>query len=279
MRGQIDEVSFYTSALTYGNVSVGQSVSSDSEIAKLYDSVGSSVVPSNLMATNLNPVAYYPLGEQAQNSGYLGSSGNEWQFPNGVLQDYVMDFNGTDYIDLNASQSTMIGENADFTISVWFNTSTNSFQGVFGSFNTQRFYLAINRGTGRFYMALGGGTNESGVMSFSLHTWHNITVVKNGTSIKYYLNGSLGSTVTHNGGNYGTHTQNLFLGAYNQTGNINHFTGKLSNMAIWNTAITDANQIASIYNNGSPQTSYTVTPQNWWKLNATSVYTPSAPRS
>ena len=35
--------------------------------------------------------------------------------------------------------------------------------------------------------------------------------------------------------------------------------------------------LANIYNNGSPQTSYTVTPQNWWKLNADSVYTPSAP--
>ena len=60
------------------------------------------------MATNLNPIAYYPLGEQAQNTGYLdpnnpGSdiSGSEWQFPNGVLQDYVMDFNGTDYICYN----------------------------------------------------------------------------------------------------------------------------------------------------------------------------------
>ena len=262
---KVDELAFFNKVLT------------STEIAALYDGTGSNKRPSNLMATNLNPIAYYPLGEEAQNSGYLSASGNEWQFPNGVLQDYVMDFNGGDYIDLNGSQKTMIGENANFTISVWFNTSTNSFQGVFGSFNTQRFYLGINRGTGRFYMALGGGTNESGVMNFSLNTWHNITVVKDGTSIKYYLNGSLGSTVTHNGGNYGTHTQNLFLGAYNQTGNINHFTGKLSNMAIWKTAITDANEIANIYNNSSPQTSYTVAPQNWWKLNADSVYTPSAP--
>ena len=270
--GQIDEVAIWARALSDGAVADGATATG--EVATVYNSGK----PGNLIASNLNPVAYYPLGEQAQNTGYLGNEiTNGWQFPNGVLQDYVMDFDGTDYIDLNGSQSTMIGENADFTISVWFNTSTNNFQGIFGSFNTQRFYLAINRGTGRFYMALGGGTNESGVMSFSLHTWHNITVVKNGTSIKYYLNGSLGSTVTHNGGNYGTHTQNLFLGAYNQSGNINHFTGKLSNMAIWNTAITDSAEIANIYNNSSPQTTYTVTPQNWWKLNATSVYTPSAP--
>ena len=37
---------------------------------------------------NLNPLAYYPLGEQAQMQGYLGNeASSEWQFPNGVLQD------------------------------------------------------------------------------------------------------------------------------------------------------------------------------------------------
>jgi hypothetical protein len=49
----------------------------------------------------------------------------------------------------------------------------------------------------------------------------------------------------------------------------------MSNVAIWNT--DQSANLANIYNNGSPQTSYTVTPQNWWKLNADSVYTPSAP--
>ena len=54
--------------------------------------------------------------------------------------------------------------------------------------------------------------------------------------------------------------------------NDRYFNGKISNLAIWNSS---AANIANIYNNGSPQTSYTVTPQNWWKLNADSVYTPS----
>ena len=54
---------------------------------------------------------------------------------------------------------------------------------------------------------------------------------------------------------------------------IGYFNGKISNLAIWNS--NQSANIANIYNNGSPQTSYTVTPQNWWKLNADSVYTPS----
>ena len=57
--GLIDEVAIFNRALN------------TTEIAALYDGSGSNIRPSNLMATDLNPIAYYPLGEQAQNSGYL----------------------------------------------------------------------------------------------------------------------------------------------------------------------------------------------------------------
>ena len=55
------------------------------------------------------------------------------------------------------------------------------------------------------------------------------------------------------------------------------FNGKISNAVIWNSDQATGSNKRQYYNNGSPQTTYTVTPQNWWKLNSTSVYTPSAP--
>jgi hypothetical protein len=83
----IDELAFFNKALT------------STEIASLYGGTSPNIYPSNLMATNLNPIAYYPLGEQAQNTGKLPeATANVWQFPNGVLQDYVMDFDGVDDI-------------------------------------------------------------------------------------------------------------------------------------------------------------------------------------
>ena len=116
--GKIDEVAIFNRALN------------DDERAALYDGTGSNIRPSNLMATNLNPVAYYPLGEQAQNSGYPGSAtpaNNVWQFPNGVLQDYVMDFDGVnDFIDLNANNAFGFGTD-DFTISMWLYRETSSY--------------------------------------------------------------------------------------------------------------------------------------------------------
>ena len=48
-QGKIDEFAIFNRALN------------TTEIAALYDGTGSNIRPSNLMATNLNPLAYYPL--------------------------------------------------------------------------------------------------------------------------------------------------------------------------------------------------------------------------
>ena len=101
--GKIDEVAIFNKSLTSAN------------ITSLYNS-GSPA--SSATVLNLGAIAYYPLGEQAQNSGYLSASGNEWQFPNGVLQDYVMDFNASS--SFNSSSALFSGANK-FTISFWVN--------------------------------------------------------------------------------------------------------------------------------------------------------------
>jgi hypothetical protein len=110
-RGELDEVAIFNRALTDGT---GGTVN---EIAALYGGTSPNIYPSNIMATDLNPIAYYPLGEQAQNSGYLGSSGNEWQFPNGVLQDYVMDFNNSETI--NCGYISSLSNATKATFSFW----------------------------------------------------------------------------------------------------------------------------------------------------------------
>ena len=103
--GKIDEVAIFNRALN------------TTEIAALYEGTSPNIHPSNLIATNLNPIVYYPLGEQAQNTGKLPeATANVWQFPNGVLQDYVMDFDGTDYIDVGD-----IALEGVYTISFWIN--------------------------------------------------------------------------------------------------------------------------------------------------------------
>ncbi len=73
--------------------------------------------PANIMALNEKPIAYYPLGEQAQ----MGSA--NWSFPNGSLQSHAVSFDGsTDYI--SAGSLSYVTSNV-FTISGWIKATTS----------------------------------------------------------------------------------------------------------------------------------------------------------
>ncbi len=262
MRGQLDEFAIFNRALDA------------TERAALYDGTGSNIRPSNLMATNLGPLAYYPLGEQAQNSGYPSATGNEWQFPNGVLQDYVMDFDGNtvgDYID--AGDIPLEGI---YTISFWINPDASP----------SSLYFLLDKGDGgsnisarvtqtdinkiRFQI---GSSNFSSTDTLTNNSWNNVILIANGSSSKIYINN--GTATTGALTTASNTTQSLFIGTDVGKQSTYYFNGQMSNIVVWNS--DQSANIANIYNNGSPQTSYTVTPQNWWKLNADSVYTPSAP--
>jgi len=269
--GKIDEVAIFNRALN------------STEIAALYGGTSPNIYPSNLMATDLNPIAYYPLGEQAQNTGYLdpnnpGSdiSGSEWQFPNGVLQDYVMDFDGSDNINSEANISSA----SSFTASVWINRDDSNTQYIYGQWvdgtsASQSWVIQTVGGIVYFNVRDASLATKSAISTASLTTgvWYNIIAVWTGSNIKLYINNSLEDTTACTSMNNPSTAVKLAIGS--SSNNVSPFNGKISNAVIWNSD-QESNR-ANIYNNGSPQTSYTVAPQNWWKLNADSVYTPSAP--
>ena len=263
--GKIDEVAIFNRALD------------STEISALYDGSGSNIRPSNLMATDLNPIAYYPLGEQAQNSGKLpDTSTNEWQFPNGVLQDYVMDFDGTDNINSEANISSA----SSFTASIWINRDDSATQYIYGQWidgttASQSWVVQTVGGIVYFNVRDASLSVKSAISTTSLTTgiWYNIIAVWTGSNIKLYINNSLEDTTACSSINNPSTAIKLAIGS--SSNNVSPFNGKISNAVIWNSD-QESNR-DNIYNNGSPQTTYTVTPQNWWKLNSTSVYTPSAP--
>ena len=266
--GKIDEVAIFNRALE------------STEIAALYGGTSPNIYPSNLMATDLNPIAYYPLGEQAQNTGYLdpsnpGSdmSGSEWQFPNGVFQDYVMDFDGSDKINCGTAKTYN-----EFTLSAWIkkDSTAPNYAGIFGTRNStavQFPYLLSLDNTGKVRLIAGGTTAILSDSAINNDTWYHVVGLGDGTNLKLYINGQLQTATA----TYTTQSANndLMIGGQFDTDSSSLWVGEISNVAIWNS--DQSANIANIYNNGSPQTTYTVTPQNWWKLNSDSVYTPSAP--
>ena len=260
--GKIDEVAIFNRVLD------------SNEISSLWNN-GS---PSNLMATDLGPIAYYPLGEQAQMQGYLGNeASSEWQFPNGVLQDYVMDFDGTDNINSEANISSV----SSFTASIWINRDDSATQYVYGQWvdgttASQSWVIQTVGGIVYFNVrnsSLASVSSAISTTSLTTGIWYNIIAVWTGSNIKLYINNSLEDTTACSSMNNPSTPVKLAIGS--SSNNVSPFNGKISNAVIWNS--DQSTNIDNIYNNGSPQTTYTVTPQNWWKLNADSVYTPSAP--
>ena len=175
---RVDELAFFNKALT------------STEIAALYEGTSPNIYPSNLMATDLNPLAYYPLGEQAQNSGYPGNTtpaNNVWQFPNGVLQDYVMDFDSTSPGDYISAPMTMLNSATQCTISFWgkkdasnnsLNVASQEGVGIGG--------IWINwHSDGNVYFSPRGPGNTSFSITYSQsydNNWHHYLGVYDGSS-------------------------------------------------------------------------------------------------
>ncbi len=274
MNGLIDEVAIWNKALSASEVSALLTASA----------------PANLMALSAKPIAYYPLGEQAQ-MGY-----SNWNFPNGSLQSHVIDFSTQDYI-----QYPHININGAFTISTWVKTTdTNTYGNLFSSSNqfggdpsggssiTNNWKLIRWNRSARF-----NASNSSNSIIFDVNTgtsgtrpnlydgnWHHVLAIWDGTTnsngVKIFFDGVLrglgtaSSTAINN-----DNSIPIRAGSSNATFD---FIGEQSNQQIWNTALTYGSasadgdvaggDVANIYNNGSPQSTYTTTPTAWWKLNA-----------
>ena len=98
-----------------------------------------------------------------------------------------------------------------------------------------------------------------------LNKWINIIIVRTGTTANCWVNG-----INNDGAQtFGAGTQDgTVFNRFGMSGDGTSFgfNGKLSNIAVWNS--DQSANVINIYNNGSPQSTYTTTPNNWWKLNA-----------
>ena len=131
----------------------------------------------------------------------------------------------------------------------------------FGSINNELITVGDQNANYSYY-AQSGGTIDT--------NWHHLAIVHDGSKYQIYLDGS---AITTSGSTPLYSSQQLTIGARGRTGSPpadSYFNGKISNVAIWNS--NQSSNISNIYNNGFPQTTYTVTPQQWWKLGGNSTF-------
>ena len=246
-KGDLDEVAGWSRAL------------SNNEINDLWN--GGS--PSNPMLLSGKPEAYYPLGEQARKPGTAN-----WRFPNEVLQGQAIDFDGTDYIESNLDLS---GSSA-FTASAWVKRDQNQLGYIVGQWgegaaSTSTWAISCSSAAQLYFFVRSGSSTPLAQATITNNEWTHVMGVWTGSQIQLYVNGDLQDTVSASSINNSTREFKIGVDDLNTY----YFDGKISNVAIWDT--DQSANITNIYNYGAPQTSYTVTPKAWYKLDKTSKFT------
>ena len=249
LNANLDEVSIWNRAIT------------QNEVAELYnDGNGCSFDGNSFICEKSpwliqQPLAYYPLTENAEDK-----SGNENHgTPNGEVSfgENGGDFDGNgDYIvfpntDFDVStQNFTICSYADFD-----NLDNEDFinERISTSETKWDFNLAVRDGKIRFFISDGSNTALTYSNSnISTGTFYYICkVVTAGTDAKMYINGDYNTSmeISHIGNTSDGHGFNI--GAYVGDSSHDH-TGKVKNLTIFNTALTDLEVKALYDNNGSP---------------------------
>lgn len=193
---------------------------------------------------------------------------------------YSMDFDAgdSDYIDLGNLSNIGISNASATSVSMWFKKDGDGNYVLFelkegSSKIALQSYLA-----NKLYVYINGESYNVAV-TVANDEWHNIMLVFNGAGasdadkLKVYFNGS---NIT--GGTYsGTVPTSVGSFTSSMTSNIGrtpttaYFDGKISNVVIWDKAITE-DEILRVYNGGSPGDLSNLGSIGWWSLGADSYF-------
>jgi hypothetical protein len=191
---------------------------------------------------------------------------------------YAMSFDGNGYID-----SGSVGNfTSSFTASCWVNNWPSSGQeGVLGNTNGQnRGWIllaphATNSNAFKAYInTTAGWYSSENLNGFSDNTkWVNLVFIYDSinNTLMLYSNASEGVTATQPTGTLKTGADPLRIAS--EAGN-NNFNGNISNVAIWNTALS-ASEVREIYNEGIPSNLHNFSgaaPVAWWQLGENSSF-------
>ena len=250
---------------------------SSSQVTSLYGNSTNGV--GDPMSLSTKPVAYYKIGDKA------AFNGSEYLVTNAaseVYSPYGLNFDSasSDYIDCGNSTNLRITPN--LTISAWFKTSTSQI-GKFitrdGLASATRDYALYQNGTNlQFWVSQSGNITETILTSTGFTAndgnWHHAVGVCNGTNIELYIDGVLNVSGTNSISGINTSTYINEIGS-RTTGTSNFFNGQLSNISIWNAALTSS-QVTELYGSGTPtnlnnHSAYSSL-VSWWQLGENSSF-------
>jgi len=268
------------------NVQIFNTALSGPEVETLYN-YGSPIQTLANIPQNSNLKAWYKLDASEI---YNGTS-TKWEV-NQALSFWKnsVDFNLTDssanraYIQ--CANTTNLNLTGAMTISAWMKgdqISSGSYNGLGTQGNSPSRGYGLLRGTNNAIFSISdNGSNFLNVSSPS-NTWldgwnHIVGVFDPNSRFELYVNGVFSASGT----NYAqqTSTNPFQIGSRGDGSNLYNWLGQLSNVSIWNTALSNGGvsvgsvaggEIATLYNGGEPLQDLLTGPQNsnllsWWKL-------------
>jgi hypothetical protein len=189
----------------------------------------------------------------------LSGNGNTGTLTNGPTFDSgnqgSIDFDGSnDYIS-NFNHSISSIEYCTVTIWLKDSVSTIAHRGPFwiSDASSRMLFLDIRSDLNHFQINTETKTNNrkasSNQTSLVDGQWHNVVIIRNGSSIAAYIDGEVISLTQSDGyGSWGIATNDLSIGAFTDNGSIySYWAGSIAQINIYNQALT-ASEVLQNYN-------------------------------
>lgn len=156
---------------------------------------------------------------------------------------YAISFDGTNDHIVIADQNA-IDLNANFTVEAWIYPTGTGSSGTEGGMilNKENSYeiARFPDGTIRYALSANGAGSDwswtSTGLTAPLNRWSHITMIKSGTTVTFYLNGSTSYSAGSQPATLTANTQSLMIGG--RTIGSHYFAGYMDNVRIWNAALT-----------------------------------------
>ncbi|MCD4704044.1 MAG: hypothetical protein K8R64_07110 [Methanosarcinaceae archaeon] len=204
-------------------------------------------------ATATGPVAYYPFDNNYKDfSAYTnhGTPKGNMDFTTGVVGNAAASFDGKSYIEVKDSNSLDL--TGDFTFSVWLNKEDAGVGGwavVFSKGDTSSISAssspyALFHANGIYPGVRVAGQSILSNAKTNFDEWYFVTVTKEGTDLKFYIDGELKDTKKSAASIPASNT-NLLIGI-DPPGATEYFKGAMDDLRIYNYALSQG-EIRALY--------------------------------